>query len=92
MFVYKRYSIKRLSQICSIFTFTSSLHIFVLISKESLYITVFKYQLVYDLLIKVTGHLFWRFAENRYCALNIRPIFIKFSPNVLQCMQNILKL
>jgi hypothetical protein len=32
--------------------------------------------------IKVTGHPFWRFAENRYCALNISPILIKFSPNV----------
>jgi hypothetical protein len=28
---------------------------------------------------KVTGHPFWRFAEDRYCALNINPIFIKFS-------------
>ena len=35
--------------------------------------------------IKVTGHPFWRFAENRYCALKISPIFIKFSPNVSQC-------
>ena len=43
-------------------------------------------------LLKVTGHPFWRFAENRYCALNISPIFIKFSPNVLQCMQNMVKL
>jgi hypothetical protein len=33
-------------------------------------------------LFKVTGHPFWRFSENRYCALNISPIFIKFSPNV----------
>jgi hypothetical protein len=33
-------------------------------------------------LFKVTGHPFWRFAENRYCAFNISPIFIKFSPNV----------
>jgi hypothetical protein len=41
---------------------------------------------------KVTGHPFWRFAENRYCALNISPIFIKFSPNVLKCMQNMVKL
>ena len=41
---------------------------------------------------KVTGHPFWRFTENRYCALNISPIFIKFSPNVLQCMQNMVKL
>jgi hypothetical protein len=32
--------------------------------------------------IKVTGHPFWRFVENRYCALKISPIFIKFSPNV----------
>ena len=32
-------------------------------------------------LFKVTGHPFLRFAENRYCALNICPIFIKFSPN-----------
>jgi hypothetical protein len=39
-----------------------------------------------------TGHPFWRFAENRYCALNISPIFIKFSPNVRQCMQNMVKL
>jgi hypothetical protein len=30
--------------------------------------------------IKVTGHPFWRFVENRYCALKISPIFIKFSP------------
>jgi hypothetical protein len=37
---------------------------------------------------KVTKHPFWRFAENRYCALNISPIFIKFSPNVHKCMQN----
>jgi hypothetical protein len=43
-------------------------------------------------LFKVTGHPFWRFAENRYCALNISLIFIKFSPNVLQCMQNMVKL
>ena len=43
-------------------------------------------------LFKVTGHPFWRFAENRYCALNISPIFIKFSPNVLQYMQNMVKL
>jgi hypothetical protein len=42
--------------------------------------------------VKVTGHPFWRFAENCYCALNIGPIFIKFSPNVLQCMQNMVKL
>jgi hypothetical protein len=42
--------------------------------------------------LKVTGHPFWRFAENRYCALNISPIFIKFSPNVLQCMQNMVNL
>jgi hypothetical protein len=42
--------------------------------------------------LKVTGHPFLRFAENRYCALNISPIFIKFSPNVLQCMQNMIKL
>ena len=41
---------------------------------------------------KVTGHPFWRFAENRYCALKISPIFIKFSPNVSQCMQNMIKL
>jgi hypothetical protein len=38
--------------------------------------------------VKVTEHPFWRFAENRYCALNISPILIKFSPNVRQCMQN----
>jgi hypothetical protein len=37
---------------------------------------------------KVTGHLFWRFAENRYCTLKSSQIFIKFSPNVRQCMQN----
>jgi hypothetical protein len=43
-------------------------------------------------LLKVTGHPFWRFAENRYCALNISPIFITFSPNILQCMQNMVKL
>ena len=42
--------------------------------------------------LKVTGHPFWRFAENRYCVLKISPIFIKFSPNVLQCMQNMIKL
>jgi hypothetical protein len=36
--------------------------------------------------LKVIGHPFGRFAENRYCALNISPIFIKFSPNVLQYM------
>jgi hypothetical protein len=41
---------------------------------------------------KVIGHPFWRFAENRYCALKISPIFIKFSPNVSQCMQNMIKL
>jgi hypothetical protein len=41
---------------------------------------------------KVTGHPFWHFAENRYCALKISPIFIKFSPNVRQCMQNMVKL
>ena len=35
---------------------------------------------------KVTGHPFWRFVENRYCALKISPIFIKLSPNVSQCM------
>ena len=42
--------------------------------------------------VKVTGHPFWRFAENRYCALNISPILIKISPNVRQCMQNMVKL
>jgi hypothetical protein len=43
--------------------------------------------------LKVTGHPFWRFAENRYCALNISAILlIKFSPNVRQCMQNMVKL
>jgi hypothetical protein len=41
---------------------------------------------------KVTGHPFRRFVENRYCALKISPIFIKFSPNVSQCMQNMIKL
>jgi hypothetical protein len=41
---------------------------------------------------KVTGHPLWRFVENRYCALKISPIFIKFSPNVSQCMQNMIKL
>jgi hypothetical protein len=44
------------------------------------------------LLFKVTGHPFWPLTENRYCVLNICPIFIKFSPNVLQCMQNMVKL
>jgi hypothetical protein len=30
-------------------------------------------------LFKVTGHgPFWRFVENRYCALKISPIFIKY--------------
>ena len=42
--------------------------------------------------LKVTGHPFWGFAENRYCALKISPIFIIFSPNVRQCMQNMVKL
>jgi hypothetical protein len=42
--------------------------------------------------VKVTGHPFWRFSENRYCALNISSILIKFSPNVRQCMQNLVKL
>ena len=42
--------------------------------------------------LKVTGHPFWRFVQNRYCALKISPIFIKFSPNVSQCMQNMIKL
>ena len=42
--------------------------------------------------LKVTGHPFWRFVENRHCALKISPIFIKFSPNVSQCMQNMIKL
>jgi hypothetical protein len=42
--------------------------------------------------LKVTGHPFWRFVENRYCALKISPIFIKCSPNVSQCMQNMIKL
>jgi hypothetical protein len=42
--------------------------------------------------IKVTGHPFFRFAEHHYCALKISPIFIKFSPNVRQCMQNMVKL
>ena len=41
---------------------------------------------IYYNLLKVTGHPFWRFVENRYCALKISPIFIKFSPNVRQCM------
>jgi hypothetical protein len=41
---------------------------------------------------KVTGHPFWHFVENRYCVLKISPIFIKFSPNVSQCMQNMVKL
>ena len=27
--------------------------------------------------LKVTGHPFWRFVENRYCALKISPIFTK---------------
>ena len=43
-------------------------------------------------IVKVTGHPFWRFAENRYCALKISPIFIKFSSNVSQCVQNMVKL
>jgi hypothetical protein len=42
--------------------------------------------------LKVTEHPFWRFVKNRYCALKISPIFIKFSPNVSQCMQNMTKL
>jgi hypothetical protein len=42
--------------------------------------------------VKVTGHPFWRFVENRYCAPKISPIFIKFSRNVSQCMQNMIKL
>jgi hypothetical protein len=37
----------------------------------------------YAELIKVTGHPFWRFVENRYCALKISPIFIKFSPKLM---------
>jgi hypothetical protein len=45
-----------------------------------------------DSCIKVTGHPFWRFAENRYCALKISPILIKFPPNVSQCMKNMVKL
>ena len=42
--------------------------------------------------IKVTGHLFWRFVENRYCALKISPIFIKFSPNVHAKYDKVVKL
>jgi hypothetical protein len=45
-----------------------------------------------EISLKVTGHPFWRFVENRYCALKICPIFIKFSPNVSKCMQNMIKL
>jgi hypothetical protein len=45
-----------------------------------------------NIAVNVTGHPFWRFAENRYCALKISPIFIKFSPNVSQCIQNMVKL
>jgi hypothetical protein len=41
--------------------------------------------------VKLTGYPFWRFVENRYCALKISPIFIKFSPNVRQFMQNMVK-
>jgi hypothetical protein len=43
-----------------------------------------------ETVIKVTGHPFWRFAENRYCALNISPILITFSPNIRQCRQNMI--
>jgi hypothetical protein len=44
-----------------------------------------------NLRLQNTGHPFWRFVENRYCAFKISPIFIKFSPNVSQCMQNMIK-
>jgi hypothetical protein len=46
----------------------------------------------YDELFKVTGHHFWRFVENRYCALKISPIFIKFSPNVRAKYDKVVKL
>ena len=36
--------------------------------------------------IKVTGHAWQRSSENRHCALNISPIFIKFSPIIRWCM------
>jgi hypothetical protein len=36
--------------------------------------------------INVTRYPFWRVVENRYCALKISPIFIKFSPNVSKCI------
>jgi hypothetical protein len=42
--------------------------------------------------IKVTGHPFWRFEGNRYCAFKISPIFIQFSPNVRQFMHNMVEL
>jgi hypothetical protein len=53
---------------------------------------VCRYRKVRRQCVKVTGHPFWRFVKNRYCALRISPIFIKFSPNVSQCMQNMTKL
>ena len=43
-------------------------------------------------ILRLQDTLFWRFVENRYCALKISPTFIKFSPNVSQCMQNMIKL
>jgi hypothetical protein len=48
--------------------------------------------IVWDWSLEGYRHPFWRFLENRYCALNIIPIFIEFSPNVRQCMQNMVKL
>ena len=39
----------------------------------------FFYDLTTHRAFKVTGHPFCRFAGNRYCALKISPIFIKFS-------------
>ena len=35
---------------------------------------------------KVTGHAWQCSSENRHCALNISPIFIKFSPIIRWCM------
>ena len=44
-----------------------------------------KYYFTHDRL-KVTGHAWQRSSENRHCALNISPIFIKFSPIIRWCM------
>jgi hypothetical protein len=41
---------------------------------------------------KVTGHLLWLSAEDRYCTLNISPFFIKFSSNVRPNTQKTIKL